>query len=250
MIDSIKIREISKLSGLRPWQQEKHYLQSLILTIVSDTPIIFKGGTYLWFFHGLGRFSEDLDFTANGPIKSDLPDYISRSLDIYGFENQLKLIKNDRLGLSARFMINGPLHTSDKDRCVIYLEISKREEIVLPKLKLTIDLPQYDIPIKRILGMDLEEVAAEKVRAILTRKKGRDIYDLYYLIQGKKVRFDEELTNKKLSYYDMVFDATEFLEKLNSRKLLYKKELISIILGELPDFEKVKVTMAKWLDTG
>jgi predicted nucleotidyltransferase component of viral defense system len=64
---------------MRTWQQEKHYLQSLILTIVSDYPLVFKGGTYLWLFHGLNRFSEDLDFTAKGTLKKDFPQYISRS---------------------------------------------------------------------------------------------------------------------------------------------------------------------------
>lgn len=41
---------------------------------------------------------------------------------------------------------------------------------------------------------------------------------------------------------------------INSRRAVYNtsqlSNLISIVPGELPDFEKVKVTMAKWLDTG
>ena len=179
MIDSQRLREISKLFGMRPWQQEKHYLQSLILTIVSDYPLVFKGGTYLWLFHGLSRFSEVLDFTARGTIKKDFPEFISSSLRLYGYENEIKRIKDNEHGISVGFMINGPLHTSNKDRCVIYVEVSGREKVLLPGIPLKIDFPQYDIPVKTLSGMNLDEVGSEKVRAILTSEKGRDIFDLY-----------------------------------------------------------------------
>ena len=69
MIDKELIYRLVKLNNLRPWQQEKHYIQSLILEVVADEPLIFKGGTYLWFFHGLQRFSEYLDFTVNGKLE-------------------------------------------------------------------------------------------------------------------------------------------------------------------------------------
>ncbi len=247
MIDSQKLKEISKLSGLRPWHQEKHYLQSIILSIVSDFPLVFKGGTYLWFFHGLNRFLEDLDFRAIGSIKEEFSDHISSSLKLYGFTNEVKIFKNDNFGLSARFMINGPLNTNDKDRCVIYIKISKRESALLPKVPLKLDLPQYDIPVKRILGMNLNEVSAEKTRAILTREKGRDIYDLYFLVHRKGVVFDKELINKKLDFYKIEFDSSIFLETLRGREKLYLRELKPLILGELPAFDTVCDELEKWI---
>lgn len=246
MIDSRKIIEISKLSGMRPWQQEKHYPQSLILTIISDFHVIFNGETYLWFFHGLNRFSEDLDFTANVPMRPELPEIVHRSLSIYGFENEAKIIKNDSLGLSIRYMINGPLHTGEKDRCVIYIEISKMERTMLPNLSLSLDLAQYDIPVKNLIGMNLDEVGSERVRAILTREKGRDIYDLYFLIHRKAIRFNLELINNKLSYYNIKFDSTEFMQELLSRKSIYLKEVKPIILGTLPDYDDVIATIDGW----
>ncbi len=247
MINSRRIREISRLSGMRPWQQEKHYLQSLILTIVSDYPLVFKGGTYLWLFHGLNRFSEDLDFTAKGSLKSDFPEFVSRSLSLCGYENELKMVKDSELGLSVRFMINGPLHTSDKDRCVIYVEVSAREKTILPNLSLKVDFPQYDIPVKNLSGMNLDEVGGEKVRAILTREKGRDIYDLYYLIYRKNIRFDIELVNRKLAYYNLNFDSSQFTHKLDSRDRLYYRELRPVISGELPAYNEVKPRIEEWV---
>ena len=249
MIDSQRLKEISKLSGMRQWQQEKHYLQSLILTIVSDYPLVFKGGTYLWLFHGLNRFSDDLDFTARGIFKSDLPEFISRALRLYGYENEIKISKDNEDGLSVRFMINGPLYTSDKDRCVIYVEIGSREKLVLPSIPIKIDFPQYDIPVKNLSGMNLYEVGAEKVMAILTREKGRDIFDLYYLINRKNIKLDIELVNRKLAYYDLSFDSSLFMQKIDSRKKLYFRELKPIIFGELPDFDEVRSCIGSWVSS-
>ncbi len=247
MIGANRIREIAKLSGMRPWQQEKHYLQSLILTIISDYPLVFNGGTYLWLFHGLNRFSEDLDFTAKGPLERNFITFVSRSINLYGYENEIKILKDDKLGLSVRFLINGPLHSSDKDRCVIYVEVSRREKIVLPSLSLKIDFPQYDIPVKNLSGMNLDEVGSEKVRAILTREKGRDIFDLYFLIRLKNIKFNIELVNRKLAYYNLNFDSSEFMQKLESRNKIYSKELKPVILGDLPDFDEVKSYIGKWI---
>jgi hypothetical protein len=248
MINSKRIIELSKLSGMRPWQQEKHYVQSLILTIVSDYPLVFKGGTYLWIFHGLNRFSEDLDFTAAAPIKKTLPEFVSRSLNLYGYENEFKIMKDNNLGLSARFMINGPLNTTEKDRCIVYVEISSREDIILPKISLMADFPQYDIPVKVVQGMNLDEVGAEKIRAILTREKARDVNDLYYLIYKKKIKFDQVLVNKKLDYYHTHFDFDEFMKRLDQTGKTYKRELKQIILGVLPDFDDVQKCISKWLE--
>lgn len=247
MIDSYKIREIARISGLRPWQQEKHYLQSLVLDIISDFPLTFKGGTYLWFFHGLSRFSEDLGFTAVGTVRQNMPEYVSKTLALYGFRNDLKIIKNNSLGIAFRFMIDGPLNINEKDRCVIYTEISKREKIVLPSLSFKIDFPQYDMPIKTVRGMNLDEVGAEKVRAILTSDKSRDIYDLFYLITRKGINFNPVLVNEELAFYSMDFDSTAFMKKLESMGSSFSRELKPIVLGDLPDFAFVRKTIGEFI---
>lgn len=41
-----------------------------MLNALYDEQLVFKGGTYLWLFHGLPRFSEDLDFTVLSGINS------------------------------------------------------------------------------------------------------------------------------------------------------------------------------------
>ncbi|MEM4972629.1 MAG: nucleotidyl transferase AbiEii/AbiGii toxin family protein, partial [Candidatus Hadarchaeales archaeon] len=66
MLGENEILELAKARRIRPYQEELRYLQALILYSLSDSPLVAKGGTYLWMFHGLNRFSQDLDYTSIG----------------------------------------------------------------------------------------------------------------------------------------------------------------------------------------
>lgn len=210
--------------------------------------MVFKGGTYLWFFGGLDRFSEDLDFTQNGKISPNIPDIVSRDLELYGIENEMKIMKDDDLGLSFRIAALGPLHTSDKDRCFVYVEISRREPVILKQVPLKLDFPEYQLQVHRIPGMALQEVGSEKVRAILTRKKARDIYDLHYLVTRKGIGFDQDLIDEKLRFYQNIFSAKEFVDQLESREKQFKRELVGTVFGELPEYSSVVETLRKWIN--
>jgi len=231
---------------MRPWQQEKHYIQALILSSLSDEPLVFKGGTYLWFFHGLRRFSEDLDFTAIGAIRDDLPVRVSRDLALLGVENNVKDVENNNAGVSFRVAAKGPLNTGEKDICYVYVEISKREKVIMKSLSVKLDIPAYQIPIKVIPGMALDEVAAEKVRAIMSRNKARDVYDLYYLIKEKGVKFNPDLTNKKLAYLGKSFSREEFVEELSKKEGIFERELKGILFVKPPDFNEAKRIIEDW----
>ncbi len=234
---------------MRPWQQEKHYVQALILNAISELPIVFKGGTYLWFFHGLRRFSEDLDFTASGSIPDSIPEAVSRSLNLFGVENEMKLIAENEITLSFRISAKGPLNTGMKDMCFVYVEISKREEVIEDSIPLRFDYASYQLPVRHLLGMSLAEVGSEKVRAILTRKKARDIYDLFYLIDKKRISFKRDLVTKKLEHYENGFSKATFLEEVKGRKQSYSNELSSIVFDDLPDFDEIEKALGSWIPT-
>ena len=129
----------------------------------------------------------------------------------------------------------------------VYIEISKRESIVRRPISLKFDHPEYSLPIKNFRGMNLDEVGAEKVRAILTGDKARDIYDLNYLATSKKVKFEEALVNDKLKYCNMQFDKRQFMEKVAHAEGFCSKELESIVFDQLPDYSGIKRTLEKWL---
>ena len=244
MLDKQELRELAKFNGLKPWQQEKHYLQAVLLAILAEQPLVFKGGTYLWFFHGLRRFSEDLDFTATGPLPANLPESVSRSLERFGIPNRLKPIA-DSAGLSFRLSAEGPLHTAAIDLCHVYVEISKREAVLEKPLSLRLDTPAYQLPVKQLAGMALEEAAAEKVRALLTRSKARDLYDLWFLI-ARNVPFREQLADAKLEHYKKRFSRRALLARARALRSAYDRELPSLVLDRLPDFDAVLASVRSW----
>ena len=233
--------------GMKPWQQEKHYIQYLALNSISEEPVVFKGGTYLWFTQGLDRFSEDLDFTASEPLVHDVAEKVSKDLALFGVENKIKRISDNETTLSFRISAKGPLNTAKLDECVVYVEISKREQVSDRTIPVRLDYPPYMLPTKTIPGMSLEEAGAEKVRAILTREKARDVYDLYYLIAKKGIKFDESLTNSKLEYYKMRFSKSVFLKSVLGHREYYERELKSLVFGELPRFGNVNGAISKWI---
>ena len=247
MISKSELISIAKLMGMSPWQQEKHYIQHIALNSIAEEPLVFKGGTYLWFAHGLNRFSEDLDFTASEQIPSDIAEKVSDNLGLFGVENQVRYITNSETTLSFRINAKGPLNTAKIDECIVYIEISKREQILKKTLPVKLDYSAYSLPIKTISGMALEEVGAEKIRAILTRQKARDIYDLYYLISRKQIQFDENLTNSKLEYYNMKFSAIQFLKSVTDKQDRYVRELKGLVFGELPHFGETKKGLSDWI---
>jgi hypothetical protein len=245
MIERDDLISFAKLNNLRPHQQEKHYIQALVLASLADEPVVFKGGTYLWFFHGLERFSEDLDFTITGTT-SDILQKISGSLRLMGVENATKLINDDARSVSYRISAKGPLNTSDIDLCHVYVEISKREKVMLPPIPLKFDIPAYGVPVKLFSGMALEEVGAEKIRAIITRNKARDVFDLAFLIGKKQIRFNQHLVNEKLAYYGVEFSAALFYDKLREKKTLWGPELKSLISQQLADFNSTYEMIRNW----
>jgi len=67
------------------------------------------------------------------------------------------------------------------------------------------------------------ELLAEKIRAFLTRNKGRDIYDIWYLL-SQKGRIEDKLVSEKIKYYGInSFAKKDVLRKINA---INKKDFI------------------------
>ena len=245
MIDKETLARISKLTGLKLFQQEKNYFQAIILrSIYSKTSreLVFKGGTALAFFYGLNRFSEDLDFTLNGDLDlSRLVKEIEKDFELLNIRATFKIIEDNPKSFSFRIGIEGPLFTKEIERCFIRVEISKREKIS-KNLEIKELRPIYpDILPFFVTVMNLEEILAEKVSAFW-RGKSRDLYDVWFLLE-KGVKVDLELVDEKLSYYGKSWNSKEFLKKIDALEKVWKRELEAIILGSVPDFKGVKKTI-------
>ncbi|MEK6971048.1 MAG: nucleotidyl transferase AbiEii/AbiGii toxin family protein [archaeon] len=247
MIERETIEKLAKVWNAKPWQQEKHYLQSAILSQLGDFPLVFKGGTYLWFFHGLERFSEDLDFTLDGKFPADMNRKVSDGLKLLEITHTIKVTQDNPVGFSFRISAKGPLYKNENSLCHVYVEISKRENILDDTTAFEIINSNYLIPSTIIRGMSLQEVAAEKVRAIMSREKPRDVYDLAFLIKEKKILFDEKFINHKMEYYNEKFDEKKFMKKLEQKRKDWKKEMNQIMLSKLPPFDDELTIIRKWV---
>jgi len=240
MLDRNQIMTIAKTRRLSPWQEEKRYVQALMLYSLSIFPIVAKGGTYLWYFHGLNRFSEDLDYTAEGKIKGDMAQDVSRTLELFGVHNRLKIVKDDRYTFSFRIGAQAPLYRTEKDTCYVYVEVSRKERVLMEAISLALDEPLYGIPMTYLKGMNLREVLSEKARAVTVRGSARDLYDMWFLLGKKMVGPNKDLMDKKLSFYGRSYNKSHFLERVQRIGKYWHQELRPIVIGALPKFEDVK----------
>ncbi len=240
-----ELNEIAKLKNLSPINAEKDYLQDLILFSIYGKlgrELVFKGGTCLYKIYKLNRFSEDLDFTLNQNIDIEkLGSQIISNLSLLNIKSKIKEIKDYRNETNIKLLINGPMYNGSKEtQCFIPLNISKKEKIIEEPNKSNIFSFYNEIPNFQIFSMKEEEILAEKIRAIFTRMKARDIYDAWFLLKIKKINFDSELVNKKLELYSLKFDKKILIGRINSMSKLWSADLKNLIFNELPDFEIVK----------
>jgi predicted nucleotidyltransferase component of viral defense system len=96
--------------------------------------------------------------------------------------------------------------------------------------------------------MDPVEIAAEKVRAIMTRDKARDVFDLGFLI-SKGILPTRTIIEKKMAFYSIPFSLEEFRKALSKKRDLWKIELTPFIIGKLPEFEGVEGRIIAVLST-
>lgn len=245
MLTYEELTNTAQLKRLSPTNTEKDYLQDLILfSIYSDIgkELIFKGGTCLYKIHKLNRFSEDLDFTLTKKIDMEkITHKVISDLMLLNIRGRIKEIKEYQKGMNIRLLLNGPLYRGGKEtQCFIPLNISKKEQVLLKPKKESI-LPLYrEIPTFEIFAMQEEEILAEKVRAILTRQKPRDVYDLWFLLTKKNIVFDPNLIDKKLALYDLRLDLTELRNRIERVKGLWEIDLKNLMIGELQKFDKIK----------
>ncbi len=216
---------------------EKDYLQHIALGAISrrwSSYLVFKGGTALQKIGMITRFSEDLDFTEKREISPDkIADTIKHAIESYNYPVEIDRIVDIDITSGFRIKIQGPLFRNDRGVCSIRLDISRREEVLKDPSVEEIDPPYKDVLPYVINVMNKDEIAAEKVRAILTRDKVRDVYDLYKLIENHAL-LDKNMINKKLEYYEMKFFADEFIQRCTVLSKRWSRDLESL-MKTVPD---------------
>ena len=185
MIDEKTLMQYSyKFQDIR--QLEKDYLLALLLYEIYnefDDELIFKGGTSLKYFYNLNRFSEDLDFSYISKKNSLNTIYakmnrafkhVNLQYDILSTEHRGHKIRDNVVGINFEIRIKGPLYNKLNYMENIDIELSLRNDDILPPdIKYLVpfypDIPMFPVPV-----MSLNEIISEKVASISERDKMRD----------------------------------------------------------------------------
>ena len=249
MIDLSALRRVARMKGLSNLGfAEKDYFQEIILLGVSrEAPgLVFKGGTALYKFFGLNRFSEDVDFSGKAGKREF--DRICAYLENFGYGAEYAQVKQARSWLLT-FAIKGFLYRGTPQSLArVRMDVNPDSEVVLePGFRMLHSL-YPDIPAFGLNVMAPEEMAAEKARALLVRARSRDAFDIWFLV-NRGVGVDLELVDRKLELYGIqrTYDAID--AALRKCRANWKKELLPMAPGA-PDFGVVEKAVRKALLPG
>lgn len=215
MINGNEIRRIAAEEGLDTSMLEKDYVLGWMLYGISQSSVgkrlAFKGGTALSkiYYPCSWRLSEDLDFTLLvdtdweiiiDALKDEVPVIIKESAGI-NVSLRPKPHTNPEY-LQARIKYLGPTSPN-----TIKVEMTKEKfagDIIDKDVPVKFDYPEFTV---RVYSID--NIIAEKMRAIIQRGYIRDYYDVWKLLRktdynAAKTRelFEKKCNGKGIKYSD------------------------------------------------
>lgn len=231
MISKSELEKMARLSSLHLYQQEKEYLLKLFLFYyyAKFDDAIFKEGTMLRFVHGLHRFSEDLDFQIKNP--SVFKNQVHEVMKAFSQIGIIYTFKREELfedSYTCEIICKGPCfsgksQTQNKFR----IDAGYREKMIK---KPVFQLIKSEYPETKnaflVQCMTLEEVLCEKIMAVFTRSKGRDLYDIWFL-HNLGVLFDTKILLKKKK--DFTFNFENIVQKQQ-----YEKDISFLVKTVIP----------------
>lgn len=231
----------------------KEYIQLLILDYLSTTPyiskLIFIGGTNLRLIKGIDRFSEDIDFDCNDLSKEDfnkMTDEVILFLKRNGYKVETKDNKSDHLKAYRRniyfpdFLFDLDLSGHKEERFLIKIESQDQMfmyEPVIINIKGCGFYFPFPVPPSEIL-------CSMKISALLSRQKGRDFYDVMFLLGLSNPDYDflskkmnvnnlselKQAVNKMLDSVDLKMKMRDFehllFNRIHSNRILHFAEFI------------------------
>jgi predicted nucleotidyltransferase component of viral defense system len=202
MISKEELKKIAKKSDLNLYQQEKDYLLHLFLYNYyrKFENAVFKGGIGIRYLYGLNRFSEDLDFNLKitlGKFRGEVEKTL-KEIELSGIKNYFIKEETFNDAYTCEIAFQGPLFTGEKQtRNKFRLNAGGRTGIVNePEWKLIASEYPETPRNFMVLAMEEQEILAEKIIALANRNKGRDLYDVWFLLNAG-VKIAGELIEKK-----------------------------------------------------
>lgn len=198
----ITLQEITPWRATAPWANdlmvEQDYLLSQAVELIFKDPklsrqLAMRGGTVLHKGHlaPSSRYSEDIDLVlvANRSHKGIREDVTAALKPLLGrpvesLETTVRLAVRNLVSKSkiARLVYRYSPASQMAAMADLKVEVNLNEQKALYPLTLVgIDVPSPSGPVKaNVVSYDLDEMLGTKLRALLQRDHGRDLFDLWY----------------------------------------------------------------------
>jgi len=190
---------------LRPFKRNilREYLQYKILDIIFNSEfsskMVFIGGTALRIIYGNTRFSEDLDFDNLGLSEEDflqLSEKIKKGLELEGYGVEIDNIFKGAYRCIIKLpevLFDNNLSAYKEEKILIQVDTTFQNFKYVADKKI---INKFDV-FTQINVAPLSVLLFQKIHALLNRKrdKGRDFYDVLFLLQLVKPDYDY-LNNK------------------------------------------------------
>lgn len=244
-MDDKKLRKLAEKEKVPIGTLEKDYTITNILSLISNfsklDKMVFKGGTALKKIHFADfRFSEDIDFTCTEDISADLGTLLNDSIDDVDVDVTGIIQEETAVEKSRQFIVKYKGYNNYPNS--VKIDLSLRESVQNGSSNLDV-LHDYDeIPKFKMLTMTLEEIMAEKVRAVIYSPAPRHVYDLNFLF-GKRIQLKPDLVRKKINLYGEEFSLDRFNNGISRMEARWKRDLERLLSEEPPQFNEISTNV-------
>src|SRR5690554_3710324 len=224
----------------------KEYLLLMILDYLSSTPyiqkMVFIGGTNLRLVKGIDRFSEDLDFDCKELSKDEffeMTNGVIQFLERSGLQVEARDRENPKLTTFRRsiyfpeLLFDLGLSGHKEERFLIKIETQDQGIIyspVITNIKGCGFFFPFPVPSDGVL-------CSMKIAAMLARAKGRDFYDLMFLLAQSKP--DYKFLSKRCGIHNLQEFKHAVNELLKTIDLKKKQKDFEHLLFNKANSEKI-----------
>lgn len=209
MLELIEIqKEFPKNLQMFKRNMVREYLQYKILDFIFSNPdgqkLRFIGGTALRIVHGLNRFSEDLDFDTTGitfEAFKQLSLAIQKGLENEGYEVDISFSGKTAFRCNIRipkWLYQQGLSPHEHEKILIQLDTEDQHFEFVPD---QVFINKFDV-FRPILVTPIDILLSQKLVTAFNRKrpKGRDFYDILFLIGKTKPNYTFLTQKKKIQH--------------------------------------------------
>jgi len=202
--------QTSDVNILREYVQ--HHFLSFFYKQKEAEKLFFKGGTALRIVYQSPRFSEDLDFSTLVFSSQLIEKLIEEALVQLSYLN-IKMEIKEAKETSGGYFFDSKTKIFSKEVGIKLNFVFKKKAFGEPKIINSLFLPPYSLVV-----LKEEDLVGEKITALLSRKKLRDYFDLYFILRSS-------------------------LDKTAIRKSL--KEILALVKNTTLDFTQLKPFLPK-----